>query len=45
LRALGELKIEGVPVNIETQRKILSDATFRSGQFGTGLYARLEASL
>jgi len=45
LRALDELKIEGVPVNIVTQKKILSNAVFRSGQFGTGLYAQLEATL
>jgi len=45
IRALNELKIEGVPVNIETQKKILSNATFRSGNFGTGLYSQLEASL
>ncbi len=45
LRALDELKIEGVPVNIETQKKILSNALFRSGNFGTGIYAELEASL
>jgi acetyl-CoA carboxylase biotin carboxylase subunit len=45
IRAIDELKIEGVPVNITTQRKILSNAIFRSGQFGTGLYAQLEATL
>ncbi|HNY17297.1 MAG TPA: biotin carboxylase N-terminal domain-containing protein [Treponemataceae bacterium] len=45
IRAIDELKIEGVPVNIATQRKILSNAIFRSGQFGTGLYAQLEATL
>ncbi|HKL86003.1 MAG TPA: biotin carboxylase N-terminal domain-containing protein [Treponemataceae bacterium] len=45
IRAIDELKIEGVPVNIKTQRKILSNAIFRSGQFGTGLYAQLEAIL
>jgi len=45
LRALDELRIEGVPVNVATQRKILSNAIFRSGQFGTGLYAQLEATL
>ena len=45
LRALDELKIEGVSVNIATQKKILSNETFRSGQFGTGLYAQLEATL
>ncbi len=45
LRALDELKIDGVPVNIATQKKILNNAIFRSGQFGTGLYAQLEATL
>jgi len=45
IRALDELKIEGVKVNIATQRKILSNEIFRSGQFGTGLYAQLEATL
>jgi len=45
IRALDELKIDGVQVNIATQRKILSNAIFRSGQFGTGLYAQLEATL
>ncbi len=45
LRALDELKIEGVPVNIITQKKILSHAMFRSGQFGTGIYGQLEATL
>ncbi len=43
LRALDELRIEGVPVNIDSQRKILSNEIFKSGQFGTGLYAQLEA--
>lgn len=45
IRAIDELVIEGVPVNIETQKKILSNEIFRSGQFGTGLYAQLEESL
>lgn len=45
LRALDELVIEGVSVNVETQKKILSSAIFRSGQFGTGIYAQLEATL
>jgi len=45
LRALDELKIEGVLVNIASQKKILSNETFRSGMFGTGLYAQLEATL
>ena len=38
-------EIEGVPVKIATQKKILANAIFRSGQFGTGLYAQLEATL
>lgn len=45
LRAIDELVIEGVPVNTETQKKILSSETFRSGTFGTGIYAQLEAML
>jgi acetyl-CoA carboxylase biotin carboxylase subunit len=45
LRAIDELEIDGVPVNTETQKKILSSAIFRSGQFGTGIYAQLEATL
>ncbi len=45
LRAMDELVIDGVPVNTETQKKILSSAIFRSGQFGTGIYAQLEATL
>ena len=45
LRTIDELKIDGVPVNTETQKKILSSAIFRSGQFGTGIYAQLEATL
>ncbi|HNY21549.1 MAG TPA: acetyl-CoA carboxylase biotin carboxylase subunit [Treponemataceae bacterium] len=45
VRALDELKIEGVPVNISIQRQILTNPIFRSGHFGTGLYAQLETSL
>jgi len=45
LRAMDELVIEGVPVNTETQKKILSSAIFRSGKFGTGIYTQLEATL
>lgn len=41
LRSLDELEIEGVPTNIEQQKKILSTKQFRSGNFGTGLYAEL----
>jgi len=45
LRALDELVIEGVPINKDSQRKILSHPIFRSGHFGTGLYAQLETEL
>ncbi len=41
LRALGELRIEGVPVNIESQRSILTSKQFTSGKFGTGIYGEL----
>ncbi len=42
LRAIDELRIDGVPVNIETQKKILMSKAFSSGNFGTGLYAELD---
>lgn len=41
LRALDELKIDGVPTNIGEQKTILSSPQFLSGHFGTGLYAEL----
>ncbi len=41
LRALDELEIDGVPTNIEEQKKILTSPQFLSGKFGTGLYAEL----
>lgn len=43
MRALGELHIEGVPINIESQKEILTSKQFISGSFGTGLYAELTA--
>ncbi len=39
--ALRELKIDGVPTNIEEQIEILSTKQFQSGKFGTGLYSEL----
>ncbi len=39
--ALQELKVDGVPTNIEEQIEILSTKQFQSGKFGTGLYAEL----
>lgn len=41
LRALREFKIEGIKTNIESQITILQSKPFRSGMFGTDLYARL----
>jgi biotin carboxylase len=38
-RALSEFMLEGVPTNIETQKKILAHPTFRKGKFGTSLLA------
>lgn len=35
LRALDEFELEGVPTNIETQKRIISSSIFRSGKFGT----------
>jgi acetyl-CoA carboxylase biotin carboxylase subunit len=38
-RALSEFILEGVPTNIEMQKRILSNPVFRKGKFGTGLLA------
>lgn len=35
IRSLDEFALQGVPVNIETQRRIINSKTFRSGKFGT----------
>lgn len=40
-RCLDELVIEGVPVNIEQQKEIISTRQFMSGNFGTSLYQEL----
>jgi acetyl-CoA carboxylase biotin carboxylase subunit len=37
-RALGELVIEGIKTNRDSQRWIVRDRVFRSGDFGTGYY-------
>jgi acetyl-CoA carboxylase biotin carboxylase subunit len=37
-RALGELVIEGIKTNRGSQRRIIRDPVFRSGEFGTGYY-------
>jgi acetyl-CoA carboxylase biotin carboxylase subunit len=37
-RALGELVIEGIKTNRDSQRWIIRDRVFRSGDFGTGYY-------
>jgi acetyl-CoA carboxylase biotin carboxylase subunit len=36
-RALSEFILEGVPTNIESQKKILAHPAFRKGKFGTSL--------
>ena len=40
-RALSEFILEGVPTNIESQKKILAHPTFRKGKFGTSLLAEV----
>lgn len=35
-RALGELQIEGIATNIDSQKKIISHPVFRKGEYGTG---------
>ena len=40
-RALGELTIEGITTNLESQRKIVAHPRFRKGEYGTGLLGEL----
>jgi acetyl-CoA carboxylase biotin carboxylase subunit len=40
-RALGELVIEGIATNIESQRKIVSHPVFRNGEYGTGFLGEI----
>ncbi len=44
IRAIGELKIEGITTNIEEQLAIIRSSQFRSGNFGTDIYGRLKES-
>jgi acetyl-CoA carboxylase, biotin carboxylase subunit len=41
-RALAELVIEGVPTNVEAQRRIVEDPRFLSGSYGTGLVGQMQ---
>ncbi len=41
LCALDELVLEGIPTNIEEQKKILKSKQFVDGNFGTNLYSEL----
>jgi acetyl-CoA carboxylase, biotin carboxylase subunit len=41
LRGLGEMRIAGVPTNIETQKRIIDSREFRGGNFGTSLLEEL----
>ncbi|HTO21860.1 MAG TPA: acetyl-CoA carboxylase biotin carboxylase subunit [Spirochaetia bacterium] len=40
-RALGELVIEGIVTNIESQKKIVAHPRFRKGDYGTGFLAEI----
>jgi len=40
-RALGELVIEGIATNIESQKKIVSHPVFRKGEYGTGFLGEI----
>ncbi|MFO8065068.1 MAG: acetyl-CoA carboxylase biotin carboxylase subunit [Spirochaetota bacterium] len=40
-RALSEFVLEGVPTNLDIQKRILEHKTFQSGKFGTGLLASI----
>jgi acetyl-CoA carboxylase biotin carboxylase subunit len=44
-RALGELRIDGIPTNKDQQRWIIRDGIFRSGDFGTSYYEAIAAQL
>jgi acetyl-CoA carboxylase biotin carboxylase subunit len=44
-RALGELIIEGIPTNVNRQRWIVNHQLFRSGNFGTSYYGKIEKEL
>ena len=40
-RALGELVIDGIVTNIESQKKIVAHPRFRKGDYGTGFLAEI----
>jgi acetyl-CoA carboxylase biotin carboxylase subunit len=40
-RALGELVIEGIATNIESQKKIVAHPVFRAGDYGTGFLGEI----
>jgi acetyl-CoA carboxylase biotin carboxylase subunit len=40
-RALGELQIDGIATNIESQKKIISHPVFRRGEYGTGFLGEI----
>jgi len=40
-RALGELVIEGISTNIESQKKIVAHPRFRKGDYGTGFLGEI----
>ncbi|HUZ18134.1 MAG TPA: acetyl-CoA carboxylase biotin carboxylase subunit [Spirochaetia bacterium] len=40
-RALSEMRVVGFPVNIELQKRIIGNSTFKKGQFGTGFLEQL----
>jgi acetyl-CoA carboxylase biotin carboxylase subunit len=41
LRALSEVRIEGIETNLEEQKLLISSVEFGSGRFGTDLYVKL----
>jgi biotin carboxylase len=43
-RALDELVIEGISTNRDRQKRIIGDAKFRSGRFGTHYYEEIAES-
>jgi acetyl-CoA carboxylase biotin carboxylase subunit len=45
MRALGELELEGVPTNVAEQLRILEDARFRSGNYGTAFMSEIESEV
>lgn len=44
-RSLAEMVVQGVTSNIDEQRAIITSRVFRSGDFGTGALARINAEL